>query len=180
MEILVRGYMAASFLLEREPKQWHALVMLDSDKKATDFVQNHAQSHLVLRFDDIEEPRENKHTPTTSQIVQALEFAKGKDKLLVSCRAGRGRSVALAYVIACREHGVAEAIKLLDPTRHRPNRLVIDLGDAILDTLGVRDAFDHWRQQHAHHIQLSDYYDEMEKEFEALEAQGAVNRICVP
>ena len=27
---------------------------------------------------------------------------------------------------------------------------------------------------------LSDYYDEMEKEFEALEALGAVDRICGP
>jgi predicted protein tyrosine phosphatase len=170
--------LAASLLLEREPKQWHALVLLDSDKKPTDFVQDHARSHLILRFDDIEEPRANKQTPTSAEIVQALEFAKGKDKLLVSCRAGRGRSAALAYVIACQTHGVAEAVKLLDPIRHRPNRLVIDLGDSILDTLGVRESFNAWAQQHAH-IQLSDYYDEMEKEFEALEAEGAVNRISM-
>lgn len=176
MEIAIRGYAAASLLLEREPEQWHALVLLDSDKQASDFVANHARSHLILRFDDIEEPRPNKRTPTAAHIAQALVFAKGKDRLLVSCRAGRGRSVALAYVIACREHGVAEAVKLLDPTRHRPNRLVIDLGDSILDTLGVRDSFNAWAQQHSH-VRLSDYYEEMEKEFEALEAQGAVNRI---
>jgi hypothetical protein len=37
--------------------------------------------------------------------------------------------------------------------------------------------FEDWRQCHSH-IQLSDYYDEIEKEFEELEAQGASNRIC--
>ena len=91
MEIQIGGYVAASLVLEREPKQWHALVLLDSDKEATDFVRDHTRSHLYLRFDDIEEPRENKHLPTKVQIAQALDFAKGKDKLLVSCRAGRGR-----------------------------------------------------------------------------------------
>jgi predicted protein tyrosine phosphatase len=178
MEIHVGGYVAASLLLEREPKQWHTLVLLDSDKQATDFVRDHSRSHLCLRFDDIEEPRANKQIPTRTQIAQAIEFARGKDKLLVSCRAGRGRSVALAYVICCRERGAAEALKLLDPTRHRPNRLVISLGDSVLDTLCVLDSFDDWRRRHAH-TELSDYYDEMEKEFEALEAQGATNRICV-
>ena len=39
MEIRIGGYLEASFLLEREPKQWHALVMLDSGKEPTDFVQ---------------------------------------------------------------------------------------------------------------------------------------------
>jgi predicted protein tyrosine phosphatase len=179
MELRVGGYVAASFLLEREPNQWHALVLLDSHKEATDFVRDRARSHLVLRFDDIEEPHPNKQTPTRTQISQALEFARGKDRLLVSCRAGRGRSVALAYLIACQEHGASEGLKLLDPTRHRPNRLVIRLGDTLLDALGALDQFDDWRKRHAH-IPLSDYYDEMEKEFEALEAQGATNRICVP
>lgn len=179
MEIVVGGYVAASWRLQSEPKQWHAIVLLDSDKQATDFVQDHARSHLVLRFDDVEEPREKLRTPTQDQIAQALEFARGKDKLLVSCRAGRGRSVALAYVITCRERGVADALKVLDATRHRPNRLVVSLGDTLLDGLGILDSFDDWRRQTAH-IKLSDYYDEMEKEFEALEAQGATNRICGP
>ncbi|AMV25765.1 Dual specificity phosphatase, catalytic domain [Gemmata sp. SH-PL17] len=178
-EIRIAGYLAASLLLEREPKQWHALVLLDSGKEASDFIQEHTVSHLCLRFDDIEEPRVNKLTPTRSQIAQALEFAKGKDKLLVSCRAGRGRSVALAYIICCRTRGISEALNLLDPTRHRPNRLVVSLGDTLLDAPCALDSFDDWRRRHAH-VQLSEYYDEMEKEFETLEAQGATNRICGP
>jgi predicted protein tyrosine phosphatase len=177
VEIRIASYVAASFLLEREPNQWHALVMLDSGKEATDFVKTHARDHLYLRFDDIEEPRTNKQTPTKMLIEQGLNFAKGKDKLLVVCRAGQGRSVAMAYLICCREHGVTEALNLLDPTRHRPNRLVVTIGDALLEAVDVLEQFEDWRRRHSH-IRLSDYYDEIEKEIDTLEAQGATNRIC--
>jgi predicted protein tyrosine phosphatase len=179
VEIRIASYTAASLLLEQEPDQWHALVLLDSDKQATDFVRVHARSHLYLRFDDIEELHANKLAPSKTLIEQGLQFAKGKDKLLVSCRAGRGRSVALAYLICCQERGASEALKLLDPTRHRPNRLVVSLGDAILATEDALGSFDDWRRRYAH-VRLSDYYDEMVKEFEALEALGASNRICGP
>jgi predicted protein tyrosine phosphatase len=177
MEIRVGGYLEGSFLLEQEPGQWHALVVLDSGRQATEFVARQARSHLYLRFDDVEEPRANKLSPAEAQIRQALDFAAGKDRLLVCCRAGQGRSAALAYVIRCRESSVAEALKLLDPTRHRPNRLVVALGDAFLGDPAVLDQFDEWRRRHAH-IRLADYLDERTKEFDALEARGACNRIC--
>ncbi|MSU80448.1 MAG: hypothetical protein EXS16_20465 [Gemmataceae bacterium] len=179
VEIRIGSYVAASFLLEKEPDQWHALVVLDSSKEATEFVKAHARSYCYLRFDDVEQPRANKETPTKAMIEQGLQFAKDMDKLLVSCRAGQGRSVALAYVICCRERGVQEALRILNPTRHRPNRLVVTIGDALLEMPDVLDQFDEWRRRHSH-IRLSDYYDEMEKEFDALEAQGASNRICGP
>jgi predicted protein tyrosine phosphatase len=177
VEIRICGYLSGSFLLEREPNQWHTLVVLDSDKRATNFVESNAPSYLYLRFDDVEEPRAGKQAPTTTHLRQALEFATGKDKLLVACRAGQGRSVALAYLICCREHGTADALKLLDPTRHRPNRTVVRIGASFLGDRKVLDRFDEWRRQNAH-IRLSDYLDQREKEFDSLEAQGACNRIC--
>ncbi|MBY0459271.1 MAG: hypothetical protein K2V38_18230 [Gemmataceae bacterium] len=177
MELRVAGYVAASFLLEREPGRWHTLVALDSDKQPTDFLPRHARSHLCLRFDDIEEPRPPLVPPTASQVAEAIGFAKEKGELLVSCRAGRGRSVALAYLILFHARGPAEAVAFLDPTRHRPNRRVVELGDALLDSPGALAAFDDWKAAHAR-VRLSDYYDEMEREFNALEAQGAANRLC--
>jgi hypothetical protein len=41
----------------------------------------------------------------------------------------------------------------------------------------ILERFDEWRANHSH-IRLSDYYDEMEKEMDALEAQGATDKIC--
>ncbi len=177
MEIRIGGYLAASFLLEHEPRQWDAIVMLDSRKQATDFVKAYARSFLYLSFDDVEQRRPEKQEPAKALIEQALTFSRGKTRLLVVCRAGQGRSVGLAYVISCREHGVGEALKLLDPTKHRPNRLVVAIGDELLETPGVLERFDDWRRSNAH-VQLSDYYEDREKEFTALEAQGASNKIC--
>ncbi|WP_439622698.1 hypothetical protein [Gemmata sp.] len=179
MEIRIAGYVAASLTLEREPARWHALVMLDSDVRETDFVPAHTRSHLFLRFVDIEEPRESKHLPSKSLLRDALQFAHGKDKLLVSCRAGRGRSVAVGYTIACQQLGVAEAVKFLDPTRHRPNQLVVRLGSELLEDSTALTEFERWRRDNAN-VRLSDFYDAMEREFDALEAQGATNKICVP
>jgi predicted protein tyrosine phosphatase len=179
VDIRIAGYVAPSLLLEREPRRWHALVMLDSDQQETDFVAERALSHLFLRFDDIEEPRDHKHLPSKPLLRDALQFARGKDKLLVSCRAGRGRSVAVAYTIACQQLGVAEAVRLLDPTRHRPNRLVVRLGSELLEDASGLAEFERWRRDNAN-VRLSDFYDDMEREFDALEALGATNKICVP
>ncbi len=179
MEIRVGSYVAASLLLEREPGRWHTLVVLDSRSQATDFVETYASSYLYLRFDDVEEPCANKQTATRGLIEQGLDFARGKDRLLVSCRAGQSRSVALAYLIAYQAHGVHKALELLIPTRHKPNRLVVTIGGALLEGSNVLQQYDEWRRRHAH-IRLSDYYDAMEKEYDALVAQGAANTICVP
>jgi predicted protein tyrosine phosphatase len=176
MEIRIASYPAASLLLEQEPRQWHALVILDTGQRPTGFVGEHARSHLYLRFDDIEQPQIGKEPPTRLMIERGLTYARGKDKLLVSCRAGRGRSVSMAYVIACRELGVDRALELLDPTRHRPNRLVIALGDSALANPDALDRFDAWRRQW-NHVQLSDYHPEWERAFDLLVAQGASNRI---
>lgn len=176
MEIRIAGYVAASLLLEREPQQWHALVMLDSNRTSTNYVETQSLSCLYLSFDDVEHSRNGKQLPTSASVERGLEFARGKDKLLVSCRAGRGRSVAMAYLICCREQSVADALGLLDPTRHKPNRLVVTLGNAILDVRGVLTAFDGWCATHAG-TELADYHDQMEQEFDALETQGAIDRI---
>jgi hypothetical protein len=85
----------------------------------------------------------------------------------------------MAYLICCQERGPAEAVKLLDATRHRPNRRVIEIGDALLGDPEILDQFQAWQERHSH-IKLSDYYDQLEKEFDALEAQGARDRITGP
>ena len=80
MEIRIGSYVAASFLLEREPDQWHTLIVPDSGLQSTDFVKAYARFYYFLRFDDVELLRENKKTPTRAMIEQGLNFAKGKDK----------------------------------------------------------------------------------------------------
>ncbi len=176
MEIRIGGYVPASLLLEREPGQWNALAVLDTGKVPTGFLRAQAASYSYLHFDDVERPFPGKTSPSELLIDQGLEFAKGKDQLLVSCRAGQSRSPAIAYLICCQEMGVEEAVKVLDPTRHRPNPWVIEIGSAVLGNAEIRHQFQDWCKRNSH-VKLSDYYDDMEKEFDALSALGAKDRI---
>src|SRR5262249_18679657 len=148
----------------------------DSGKRPTGFVETHALSYLYLNFDDIEQPHSSKQPPTSALIAQGLEFARGKDRLLVSCRAGRGRSTGMAYLICCQERGVAEAIQLLAATQRAAMRLVMSLGGAVLSNADVLAQLDGWRDRHRER-RLSDYDERSENEFDVLEAQGATDRI---
>ncbi len=47
MKIVIRNYLAASFLLEQEPNAWDAIVILDSVLTHTDFVAEYARNHIV-------------------------------------------------------------------------------------------------------------------------------------
>jgi predicted protein tyrosine phosphatase len=176
LEIRIKGYVAASLLLEQEPLQWHALVILDSGKRPTGFVAAQALSHCYLHFDDIDQPRAGKLPPTVAVVERGLKFAAGKDRLLVVCRAGQSRSAGLAYLIGCQHLGVAAALQIIDPTRHQPNRLVVTLGDGLLGQPDVLDRFDEWRSRCAN-VRLSDFVEQLEKEFDDLERQGATDRI---
>ena len=178
IEIRIGGYFSGSLLLERDPMQWHAIVILDSKAVPTDFVECHAISYRYLHFDDIESPMADKRPPDMTSVAAALEFSEHKTnaRLLVCCRAGRGRSVALAYLIGCREYGIDKAVKLLDPTRHRPNGLVVELGAQLLDEPEIFWQFKNWQRCNSH-IRLSDYYEELEAEFDRMIAEGGRNRI---
>lgn len=176
MELRIQGYVAASFLLEQEPSRWDALVILDSHAVVTEFVQSHARRHAFLRFDDVERATDGRQIVTQDLLAQGFEFARGCDCLLVTCRAGQSRSAAIAYLIGCREHGFDQALELIDPTRHIPNPLVVRLGADVLDLPEALDAFERWRQENRG-IRLADYYQDLERELDQLEARGAVNRI---
>jgi len=176
LDIRVCGYLAASFLLEREPSTWDLIIILDSGLVETPFIREYSKRHLCLKFDDIVEPAANKCVVAQNDVARALRFARTSDKLIVSCRAGQSRSAALAYLVACQSWGAERALGVLDPTRHIPNRLVVSLGDRLLGDPEVLDRFHEWQSQHRH-ITLSDHYRDIERELEALIDQGAVNRI---
>jgi predicted protein tyrosine phosphatase len=172
MEIKIAGYMAASHLLERESGRWHSVVILGAGTESTGYAETRSLSCLYLYFDDVLDPQREKNTPTPDAIQRGLSFVRGKDRVLVSCRAGQGRSVAFAYLVACQDRGPGEAISILDPTRHNPNRLVVKIGATVLGDLTILDRLDEWRR-HNSSIRLSDYYDEIEAEFDELDRLGA-------
>ena len=180
MKIVIRNYLAGSFLLEQEPLVWDAIVILDSGLMETDFVSINARRHLYLRFDDVvAAATTSKRPPTISDIRKTMDFATNSENLLVSCRAGQSRSVAIAFLIAFQQMGSAAALSLLNPKRHSPNSLIVKLGEQLVDDPMLLSTFNDWRDKNQQ-IRLSDYVDDIEREFDELERLGAKNRIIHP
>lgn len=177
MKIVIHNYLAGSFLLEKEPCIWDAIVILDSGLSHTSFVADHARSYIYLRFDDVIADTRGKRLATVDDIRSAIEFASHSENLMVCCRAGQSRSAALAFVIGCHRLGPKRACDLLNPKRHVPNSVIVDLGAKLLDDLCVREAFVNWKMTNQDGKLPSSCYDEMEQEFDELERKGARNRI---
>jgi predicted protein tyrosine phosphatase len=176
MKIVIRNYLAASFLLEQEPKTWDAIVILDSGLVSTPFVAEHSRRHLYLRFDDVVANVGGKRPPTIDDLRAANEFAADSENLIVSCRAGQSRSAAIAFVIGCERLGSEAARRLLNPARHIPNSLIVELGAELSDEPFVLQAFDAWRTANKD-IQFLNHMDEIERELDELQRKGARNRI---
>lgn len=175
MNIVIRNYLAGSFLLERESKVWDAIIILDSDIAVTDFVLQHARRYLYLRFDDITFDTPNKRMATSADIQSALTFATGSERLMVCCRAGQSRSAAIAFLICHQQLGSLAAQQLLNPERHIPNSSIIERGARVVED-PVLQTFADWQAEHQQ-INLSDHYGDIESEFDDLVARGARNQI---
>lgn len=176
MNIVIRSYLSGSYLLEREPNKWDAIIILDSGIKHTDFVASHARNHVYLRFDDVDTGIRGKRPPTIDDIRLALEFAAQSDNVLVCCRAGQARSAAMAFLISYQRLGPDTATRLLHPQRHRPNSLIIDLGARVIQDASLIPTFHKWESDNRN-TTMSDYYDDIEREINELERQGARDRI---
>ena len=81
-----------------------------------------------------------------------------------------------AYSIAFQRLGSEAAIELLDPKRHSPNSLIIDLAANVIDDPMFGTIFHGWKSANQH-IRLADYLYEIASELDVLESNGACNRI---
>lgn len=174
MQIVIRSYLAGSFLLEQEHKVCDAVVILDSGLSHTGFIAGHARRHIYLQFDDVDAAVGGKRVPTLDDVRAACEFAPDSENMLVCRRVGQSHSAAIGFVIGCQRFGPKTACDLLNPKQHIPNSLVIDLGTRLLDNPPVHQAFVKWQTTNKD-VKLSDYYHESESEFDELERQGAQN-----
>ena len=95
-------------------------------------------------FDDITAPRDGYIVPTQEHIRRILKWAMDKERIAVHCTAGISRSSAIAYLIACHRSSPKQALKVLDPEKHSPNRLILYLGMEILGDESVMTEFAEW------------------------------------
>jgi predicted protein tyrosine phosphatase len=99
------------------------------------------QPGTLLRFNDIDEEREDLVAPSAAMIETILTLVE-TPTLLIHCFAGVSRSTAAAYVLACAkrpsgEEGILAAqLRALCPEA-TPNVLMVALADTILDRGGA-------------------------------------------
>jgi predicted protein tyrosine phosphatase len=136
--IRIMSQRAVVNLLEADHPQRHNLIFITHPDdpyalKGTAGLSALAKSFLLLGFHDISKEMEGILGPTKEHVMTALEFAEGKDDLIICCHAGVSRSSGTAYVIATQRTNPKEALNVLEVGKHYPNLLVVKHGSIILD-----------------------------------------------
>lgn len=150
MKIDICSHEEVSWICDKNPKEIDVILIVNSLRKhentwAVQSVIEKARNLLLLTFDDIENPLQNFEMPDKQSICKAIEFAKNKEKLIVSCTAGISRSAAMAYVILCSKMPPEDAIKHLNAERHIPNSAIVRLGKNVLGIASMENVLYKWQ-----------------------------------
>ena len=109
---------------------------------------------IIEYFDDIISPHAGYKVPTHDHIRRILKWAMSKEHIAVHCTAGISRSSAIAYLISCHRSSPKEALKILDPAKHSPNRLILYLGMEVLEDETVLSEYMAWFSRAYAHLSL--------------------------
>jgi predicted protein tyrosine phosphatase len=95
---------------------------------------------LPLEFNDTTS-EDRPGSPTIEHVKQALNWAEGKENIVVACAAGISRSSAIAYLIQCMRTDPSElySIDLLDHSFHFPNELILKHGTMLLPDYNLNE-----------------------------------------
>jgi predicted protein tyrosine phosphatase len=107
---------------------------------------------IIECFDDIVAPQDGYTVPTKEHIIRILKWAMSKELIAVHCTAGVSRSSAIAYLISCHRSSPKEALKILDPMKHSPNRLILYLGMEVLGDESVMSEYLAWFDRSYGHL----------------------------
>lgn len=104
---------------------------------------------LILTFDDLwrEEHRTHGTLPEEKDVSQILQWAKTKwrenhEDFYVHCTAGISRSSSVATLLNTMFRDKKSALAKIDPKYHNPNRRILDIGEKMLNTPGLRNEVD--------------------------------------
>jgi predicted protein tyrosine phosphatase len=151
VDITICGHRKAVDLLEASPNQLDIVFISSPDApyavESSHKIPKLAKEVCHLLFHDISFPRGKMTPPSREDVQKALDFAKGRDKLIVACQAGISRSSATAYLIQSMEVGMVEALKVLNPQIHHPNSLIVAHGANILGEPDMVDLINKWKNK---------------------------------
>lgn len=147
MKFQIFGHKELEQFLKENPKKYSCVYYTPSAWPGLDFVKENTVESLHLPVDDVDNydvEARGAVSPKASHIKKFLEFAEGKRNLIVACRAGICRSSATAYLIAAKEVGAINALDVLKPTQHYPNRLIVYIGSKVLNNPDIWDKYVDW------------------------------------
>lgn len=149
MELTICGHRRAVEILEESPNQLDIIFISSPDGRfsvTNSFrIPELARECCEILYHDVEFSIAHMDPPKKHHVEKALDFAKGRDKLIVACQAGISRSSATAYVIQASEVGILEALKVLNPKIHSPNAAVIKHGSEILNEPDMVSLIQQWK-----------------------------------
>ena len=111
--------------------------------------ENYKSQHIEY-FHDISLPVTGLQMPEKEQIRRIINYAGNHKVDIVNCHYGCCRSSAVAYVVRCIEMPPEQAMAIIDPHIHLPNRRIVKLGAEILgisDMLSVCDKYIYGRNK---------------------------------
>lgn len=137
VNVVIASHAEALAILTEKPKKYHVVYITDPadlgcDHRYREIIAK-ATSSIVCLFRDIDLNETGKYPPTHALMKKVTEWATHKDQILVCCYSGISRAPAMAYVIACKKFVLQEScLQILDPNKHIPNMLVVQLGSDVL------------------------------------------------
>lgn len=151
MDITICGHKRAVELLREAPNELD-IIFISSPDNPYAVTNSHkipalAREICEILFYDVSHSIAHMDPPEQHHVEKALEFAKGRDKLIVACQAGISRSSATAYLIKAAEVGPEEALKILNPHVHHPNGAVIRHGAKILGLPQIVEMIYTWKNK---------------------------------
>ncbi len=172
MEIKISGHATGKLqaFLRDHSQQFDTVIFTNIETSFPEEVKDLVNDYIHAKFDDVTSSRGHYKVPEKHQIQEILDWACGRDKIVVACHAGISRSSAVAFLIAYQEYqDLDKAFAVLDMEKHWPNVLIMKLGAEIFGTPELYDRFIEW-----HNIKLSKFDDEIylspeEQEVEYIE-----------
>jgi predicted protein tyrosine phosphatase len=150
MKIQIAGHREAARLVEDAPGQFDVVFITSPHDPyavaGSDTIAGRARSFLMLQFDDIEGPADGYVHPHPLHVKEVLVWTGDKDNLLVSCQMGISRSSAMAVIIMASRSSLVDALAILQPEVHRPNPLLIEIGEAVLGKPGLVESVVEWKR----------------------------------
>lgn len=153
MNIKIVGHEQALHLLEQSPNQLYVIFISSPHEhrkyavEGSEKIAELAKECCELFFDDVTFPIRNEVVVQESDVRKALDFAKDKTDLIVTCQAGVSRSSAMAYCIATELDGPVLALSALNQKIHSPNELVVKHGSIILKIPEMLDLIQRWKSE---------------------------------